>query len=267
MTFISASKIQYIFFRLLRRNLFSTGFLERHGQYFPYYRVNYNQINPELIAEQYGEMAGRYGIVLAGKQVLEIGSGATSATGYVLSARGCSSVYAYEPYARLNTRADEKMLAAVAKSHTIDAGTITRKTRRITRLSQISERSIDVVFSFSVLEHVRQPEQLFKEIKSALVPDGIMIHFVDYRDHFFKYPFHRLLFSRKTWARWLDPGDLPGWGLKDHKELLEKQGWTVMLEDIARDNVAFKKIRGALSADYDRNDPFLDVTTCVMVVK
>jgi SAM-dependent methyltransferase len=267
MTSFDASKIEYVFFRLLRRYLFSAGFLERYGRYFPYYRVNYNQYNPEMIADRYSEIAGRHGFAIAGKRALEVGCGVTNATAYVLAACGCSPVIAYEPYARLDTRTDEKLLAAVAKSHTIDAGSITRKTRRITRLSQISELSVDIVFSFSVLEHVRQPEQLFKEIKSVLVPGGVMIHFVDYRDHFFKYPFHRLLFSRKTWTRWLDPGDLPGWGLKDHIAFLEKHGWTVALEDITRDSATFGKIKDALSTDYDRNDPFLDVTGCVMVVK
>jgi SAM-dependent methyltransferase len=267
MSSITASKLEYIFFRLIRRYLFSSGFLERYGRSVPDYRVNYNQCNPGLIVDRYCELAARHGIAVAGRRVLELGSGATNATAYALAARGCSLVYACEPYARFDFRADEKLLAVVAKSRRVDAETITRATRRITSVSQIPERSVDAVFSFSVLEHVLQPEQVFTEIKSALVPGGVMIHCIDYRDHFFKYPFHRLLFSRKVWNRWLDPGDLPGWSLSSHRALLEKLGWTVILEEVARDTAAFEKIKVAIAADYDRNDPYLDVTTCAMVAR
>ena len=35
-----------------------------------------------------------------------------------------------------------------------------------------------------------------------------MLHVVDYRDHFFKYPLHFLQFSQNTWRRFLNPGRL-----------------------------------------------------------
>jgi SAM-dependent methyltransferase len=267
MTLLTASKIEYILLRLLRRYLFPAGFLERHGRYIPYYRVNCNRFDPASIISRYRDIADRHGIALAGSRVLEIGPGATNSTAYALAAYGCAEVYALEPFTRLDDRANQRLLETIANMYGANPRTIASRVNRITRMSDIPGPEINLVLSNSVLEHVRGPNVLFKEIGSVLLPNAAMIHCIDYRDHFFKYPFHRLLFSQQTWARWLDPGDLPGWSLKDHKALLEKQGWTVVLEDIARDTITFGKIKGAIAADYDRHDPFLDVTTCVMVVK
>ena len=34
---------------------------------------------------------------------------------------------------------------------------------------------------------------------------GLNIHFVDLRDHFFRYPFEMLHYSEAAWRRWLNP--------------------------------------------------------------
>jgi SAM-dependent methyltransferase len=267
MTFLTAPKVEYVIFRLFRRFIFPSGFLERFGRFVPYYRVNYNQFNPGLIADRYKEITERHGFFLAGKTVLEIGPGATNSSAYALAAQGCSRVYAYEPYIRLNIKVDETMLVAVSMAHGATPAAIASAVSRVTSLSQVPEKTVDVVFSHSVLEHVRYPELLFKELRLVLVRDGFMAHIVDYRDHFFKYPFYRLLFSRRTWKKWLDPGDLPGWSPADHKQQLELQGWKVRLEEIERDPVAFEKIINAISPDFDRKDPDLNMTSCVIIVR
>ena len=35
-------------------------------------------------------------------------------------------------------------------------------------------------------------------------PEGLTIHFVDLRDHYFRYPFEMLCYTRKTWDGWLN---------------------------------------------------------------
>jgi hypothetical protein len=52
-----------------------------------------------------------------------------------------------------------------------------------------------------------------------------MIHIVDYRDHFFKYPFHFLQFSSPVWYRYLDPGDLCRARIGDHLRAFEAHGF------------------------------------------
>ena len=75
---------------------------------------------------------------------------------------------------------------------------------------------MDVVLSNSVLEHVQDLPALFAELARILAPGGVMLHRVDYRDHFFKYPFHFLLYPRWVWNWFLNPGDLPRWRYDDH---------------------------------------------------
>jgi len=66
---------------------------------------------------------------------------------------------------------------------------------------------VDIVVSNSVYEHL--PGVAMGAITQGLAvvtkPDGIQIHFIDLRDHYFKYPFAMLAFKDKTWRTWLIP--------------------------------------------------------------
>ena len=44
--------------------------------------------------------------------------------------------------------------------------------------------SVDLIFSNSVLEHLRDPEAVMNESARILKSGGLMIHHVDFRDHF-----------------------------------------------------------------------------------
>ena len=82
------------------------------------------------------------------------------------------------------------MLGEVATHFSVSEKEILRKVRRITEVEMLSEHSIDIVFSHSVLEHVIEPVPLFRNLYGKLSEPGTMVHVVDYRDHFFKYPYH-----------------------------------------------------------------------------
>jgi hypothetical protein len=47
------SNIEYVALRLVRRFLLKDAFLLRFGHWFPYYRVNHNQLDAARIAERY----------------------------------------------------------------------------------------------------------------------------------------------------------------------------------------------------------------------
>jgi SAM-dependent methyltransferase len=67
-------------------------------------------------------------------------------------------------------------------------------------------QAVDLVLSNSVLEHVDGLALVVPQLARAMRPGGRQLHFVDLRDHFFKYPFEMLCHSEGIWRRWLNPG-------------------------------------------------------------
>lgn len=100
------SIIEYIVLRLLRRYCFSGNLLEKFGDYLPFYKKNYNLLNPASVVDKYENIAKKNEIDFQGKNVLELGPGVTNSTAYELTARGCKTVYAYEPFAKKNLKAE-----------------------------------------------------------------------------------------------------------------------------------------------------------------
>jgi SAM-dependent methyltransferase len=129
---------------------------------------------------------------------------------------------------------------------------------------EIGAGQADVILSHSVLEHVAGLSTLFAQMSAVLADGGVMLHIVDYRDHFFKYPLHFLQFSRWTWQHLLNPGDLPRWRLGDHKAALERAGFKLRVIQQEEDAGQLARIRPHISSDFDLNDPSLGVLCAVL---
>ena len=56
---------------------------------------------------------------------------------------------------------------------------------------------VDLVLSNSVLEHVQDVDATIKALAALTDSNGMQIHFIDLRDHYFKYPFEMLCYSDK----------------------------------------------------------------------
>ena len=259
------SNLEYISLRLLRRFIFSDAFLLRWGRLLPYYRTNTNQTDPEPIVSEYARHLPPDFRV---QSVLEIGVGATNSTGYELAARiPTARLTLLEPFVSLDEAADKGLLAAIARRHAIDPADLSRRVERINNLGDIPPHHFDLILSSSVLEHVSDPARLFSDLKRVLQLQGRMVHLVDYRDHFFKYPFHFLQFSRAVWMRWLNPGDLLRWRAYDHRDLLHAAGFSVTLAEVRYDEAAFSRISARLSPDFRREDPLTSATYAAIVAR
>ncbi|MBI5360779.1 MAG: methyltransferase domain-containing protein [Planctomycetes bacterium] len=231
----------------------------------PYYAPSQNELNPAPVIDKYIEYCEAAGVSAAGRNILEIGTGATNSTGYEITARLRCSYWGYEPFEKFNEKLDCAMFNCV-KTRYPDA----EKGRviRTTTLDTMPEKSIDVIFSNSVLEHVTDTNALIAGLKRVLKPGGRMLHAVDYRDHFFKYPFHFLQFSRRTWDRWLNPGDLPRHRISDHMELFRKNGFSVEVIQKKNDYPAFTAIKKKIHPEFaGYTDEDLASTIGVIFVK
>jgi len=243
--------LEYAALRVIRRFFFTPKRLHALGGYLPYYRVNQGQLDPAAIAAAYAADLARIGVSVAGKRMLEIGAGATSGVGYALAAMGASKVVCQEPYAPLDVGLDAKHLNACVIRHPDIRFSVVD---RVAGLDGLPDGSIDIVVSNSVLEHVADPATLFAALARVMAPDAVMLHRVDYRDHFFKYPFHFLLFSKFVWKCFLNPGDLPRWRFDDHLDQLARAGFDAAALDIEHDPEAFAAIAGRLHPDYQDRD-------------
>jgi len=260
------SNLEYIPLRLLRRFVVRESLLLRFGALFPYYRTNRNQFAPALLVDDYARLLHLAGVAPDDRVLLEIGVGRTNSTCYELAARfSPKSVTAFEPYVELGKKEDESLLDQVAARHHCSAPALRESVRRVADLSAMPDQSVDLVLSSSVLEHVADPLALFRDLRRILSPTGIMIHLVDYRDHFFKYPYHFLQFRKATWNRWLNPGDFPGWRCYDHLEQLRAAGFVARILEESSDPSAYASIAGLVSQDYRRGDPRVQTTNAALL--
>lgn len=255
---------EYVSLRVARRFLFSDAILHRVGRFVPYYRTNANEVDARPVVELYRRALERAGRKLpANPTILEIGSGATNSVGYALAASslagdGCK-VLLFEPYAALDGKADDRARAAAPEA-------AVRRVERLRSLAAVPAGSVDLVVSHSVLEHVRDFGATLAELDRVLAPSGLMLHAVDYRDHFFKYPYHFLLFSRAVWDRWLDPGDLPRWRLGDHLRELRARGFVVQVIDSHSLPEEFARVAQEIDPAFDRADPEVAVARATLLV-
>lgn len=73
-------------------------------------------------------------------------------------------------------------------------------TRGLRSFAHIPTASVDFAFSCAVLEHVALDEMrpLFQELGRVIKPGGVMVHWIDFRDHL-AFSLHSLRFSRRLW--------------------------------------------------------------------
>jgi SAM-dependent methyltransferase len=183
----------------------------KFGKYIPYFKVNSNQEGATKLVERYVELLKKNCsdlLHLNDLRILEIGAGTTNTVGLLLAEKLGCKVDVCDPYVIFDYISNKKNIAYYGISKSVLSS--------VKRIDKPNEKAYDLIISNSVLEHVEVVNTFFKEMKQALKKTGKMFHIVDYRDHFFKYPYFFLIFSKKIWNRWLNPGDLFRWRLDDH---------------------------------------------------
>ncbi|MFC1798237.1 class I SAM-dependent methyltransferase [Thermodesulfobacteriota bacterium] len=235
------SNYEYIILRLVRKFIFPEKFLTRYGDWVPYYRTNQGQISPVPIVEMYAKYCQLKNIDPTGNTFLEIGSGATNCTGYEIIGRWGGSYIGYDPYAPFNHKADERIYNTqiLNRFQHIDK----KQVLRITNLNNLDKIEVDIIFSHSVLEHVFDLDKLLVQLKKVMKDNTCMFHLVDYRDHFFKYPFHFLKYSENVWNRLLNPGDLTRTRISGHINSFINAGFSPEIVYKKLDKSSFEKIK------------------------
>jgi len=244
--------IEYFTLRLIRKYLFTYEFLIRYGNLIPYYKITPGQFSSEGIMGKYLKFAENENVDIKNKTILELGVGATNSTCYALIDHGAKLCYAYESYVRFNKEKDDKIIEQNSQyQHMLD------KVIRVENLNDVDSGGVDIVFSHTYLQYIENLDELCQHLKRIVKDDAWMAHQMDYRDHFFKYPFQFYKFNKKTW-RIINTG-LSRFRISDHVRIFNENGFTAKILDQTIKMEEFLKFRSRNKIDkefrhYSDND-------------
>ena len=225
--------------------------------------------------DRYGEVLTSLGTSLAGKSVLVFGYGGRFDVGVGLLEAGAGHVVLCERYAPPDDEHNKSLVEAHSdflrwedsrprprpEYATLFEGDV----RDETRMHGIEP--VDIVVSTSVLEHVDDPATNVQALRRLTRPDGLHIHFVDLRDHFFRYPFEMLHYSERTWRRWLNPSSNHNrYRLWDYRRVFEGNFKQTEIETLDRDVAAFEAARGRIRPEFISGNLQEDAATLIRVV-
>ena len=105
-------------------------------------------------------------------------------------------------------------------------------------LADIENIVADIIYSVSVLEHVRNPGRLIRQASEILSANGCMYHHIDMRDHYnFARPFLFLRYSDYVWNTFLTKEGLSftnRYRYTDFRKLFEYYGLAITWEEKRR---------------------------------
>jgi SAM-dependent methyltransferase len=224
---------------------------------------------------RYVEVLASRGTSLVGKSVLVFGYGGRFDVGVALLESGARHVVLCERYAPPDDAHNKTLVDAHPDILRWDGGRPRPRPEHATVMQgdvrdEAPSRGIepvDVVVSSSVLEHVDDPAGTAQALRRLTRRDGLHIHFVDLRDHFFRYPFEMLHYSERTWRAWLNPSSNHNrYRLWDYRRVFEENFKDTEVETLDRDVPAFEAARGRIRPEFISGNLQQDAATLIRVV-
>jgi 2-polyprenyl-3-methyl-5-hydroxy-6-metoxy-1,4-benzoquinol methylase len=136
------------------------------------------------------------------------------------------------------------------------------------RESAIQEQvsQVDIILSTSVFEHLDDVPGITRALAKLTTPGGIHLHFVDLRDHFFKYPFEMLKYSEGVWKNFLNPtSNLNRYRLRDYRREFEANFNKVEIKVLERLVDEFRKAKNGIRAEFKTGDEAEDSVGLIYV--
>ncbi len=127
---------------------------------------------------------------------------------------------------------------------------------------------VDLVYSISVFEHIKDVEGIIKKLATIVKKGGVMYHRIDMRDHYnFSNPFLFLKYSKSTWERSLTKEGVSYTNrmrYPEFKDLFEKYGFKILAEEKKKLPIGKVKIH----KEFDKKKKDFDVAIwSVLLVK
>lgn len=235
-------------------------------------------IQPGLETRQPREAADRYlqalqpaGIALTGKRVMVFGYGGNFALGCLLLRLGATHVVLCDKFAAPDDGRNAALLPEFADYLALQRGRVVPSTPALSLLHgdirQVQMEEVDIVLSSSVYEHLDDVEGITRSLARLTAPGGVHLHYIDLRDHYFKYPFEMLTFSEHIWRKWLNPSsNLNRWRLPDYQRVFDAHFEQLEIRILADDLPALEKTRQRIRPEFLCGDPQVDAATLIRVL-
>jgi SAM-dependent methyltransferase len=207
--------------------------------------------NPIAAVKRYVDVLAERRLSFQGKRVLVFGYGGRFDIGFALLKEGAVHVILCDKYAPPDEAHNRRAFTSEEKYFLVENKGLRPRPEWITLLeADIRDvnvtreiEPVDFVISSSVYEHVDDVEGITRALASLTKPDGLQIHYVDLRDHFFKYPFEMLRFSESTWRRWLNPSTNHNrYRLWEYRNAFQACFEQVEIKILTREEEAFRKL-------------------------
>jgi hypothetical protein len=206
------SSLSYLVPRLIRHFLPESvvRFLLLHGWII---RPGMETSNPSGAVERYQQVLHEHGVEISGKRILVLGYGGRFEIGCTLIGAGASHVvlceYKVKPDQAFNLTLLKKytdLLKLINDKVEVNPEKLTLVEGDIRQVAiEHILQPVDIVLSNSVFEHLVDVPGITRALAVLSAKEAVCLHFVDLRDHFFKYPFEMLRFSSRKWYGWLNP--------------------------------------------------------------
>jgi hypothetical protein len=231
--------------------------------------------DPVAAADRYVQVLNSLDVNLKGKRVLVFGYGGRFAVGVELLMQGAAHVILCDHFVLLDHKRNLELLPKYADYLVMDNGDVQPRSEFITLLhgdirdgmlkKQIAH--VDFVLSTSVYEHLEDVDGITSALADLTTSQGIHLHFVDLRDHYFKYPFEMLTYSSRIWKSFLNPtSNLNRLRLMDYKRIFDKHFKKANIHVIEHLKEEFETVQGRVRPEFKTGDLSVDSVTLIQVL-
>jgi hypothetical protein len=265
--------IKYLMLRLMRHFIPESvaRFLLKHRWII---RPGLESSDPFAAVEQYIKGLSAYGKTINGKRVLVFGYGGRFAVGVELLRKGAAHVVLCDHFVLLDKERNLELLPKYGDFLEIENDDVKPRSEFITLLhgdirddkiqKQIQE--VDYVLSTSVYEHLDDVDGITHALTKLTKSQGAHLHFVDLRDHYFKYPFEMLAFSERLWRNFLNPtSNLNRYRLTNYRDIFDAYFQKVNVTVLERQEEEFEIARSRIRPEFLMGDEAVDSVTLIHV--
>ncbi len=228
---------------------------------------------PERAAARYLDALEAEGLSVAGREVLVFGYGGGFGVGVELLRAGAASVTLCDRFARPSRRRNTRWVRDAPEYFAPGEGAGQPGGRRLRLLhfdirdyAEGREPAFDLVLSSSVFEHLDDVEGVTASLARLTRPDGVHLHYIDVRDHYFRLPFEMLTFSETAWRRFLNPGSnlnrLRPWQYEAVFRLSFSQ---VHLRVVQAETEAFRRAHARIRPEFLSGGETLDAAGVILI--
>ncbi len=263
----------YVALRLVRRYMPATlvrFLLHRHW----FIKPGLETRDAQAAVARYAQALQARGVSWEGRRVMVFGYGGNFAVGVELVRLGAAHVVLCDKFAVPNDRANARLASRYPQFLTMQGKKVRLHPQYFTlihddvRLPEVQRAigSVDLVLSSSVYEHLDDVEGITRSLVHLTSPGGFHLHFVDLRDHFFKYPFEMLTYSEAVWQRWLTPpSHLNRLRIWDYERLLSPFFASLEVQVLSQDIAAFRRAKERILPQYLSGDEARDAVTEILL--